>query len=148
MIERYLTEFFRFSRPTKAQLSNPQWQRLLHHITVEVLTLEREGRNVMDVCGARAERDLDSRLATADVILSVDVDGVIWETNSANTEAAILSAIPEPSPDNPLPSQESLKIELERIIAQDATLHDVDESSTSKTWMSISIRDPQTKLAV
>lgn len=40
----------RFMAQKKLQLTNAQWQKLLRQIAVEVFSLQKQGRNVLEVC--------------------------------------------------------------------------------------------------
>jgi hypothetical protein len=36
----------------RAQLTDDEWHTLLHHVTAEVMTLQKGGRDVLQVCSA------------------------------------------------------------------------------------------------
>lgn len=127
----------RFLTSKQSQLTNSQWQRLLHHITVEVLALKGGGRDVLEVCNGRKEGDAP-RIANVTIDVQDGVPTLKYE-GDANQET-ILSAI-ETVMSEPV-SEKSLQDELR--IATDSTA----EPQHYPKWMAFGLGDPIMKLAV
>lgn len=90
-----------FSAPVKAkaQLKDQEWIRLLHHVTVEVLALYKNGRDVSQVCNLRVA-DSQSWKQTSNTSIDIRPDGagVALGFPNPQDEQSILDAIsPEAS---------------------------------------------------
>jgi hypothetical protein len=93
-VQQYWSDRSRFIPPKRAQLTDNEWNALLHHITAEVLTLKKAGRDVMQVCNARQSLD-SGRAQTSGFTISNETGSPGVEFAIPEQEAQILASIPE-----------------------------------------------------
>lgn len=125
----------------QTQLTNVQWQRLLHHICVEVLALERAGRDVLDVCNARKEEGEEHQAANARIVVENGVPSLQYSGDA--DQQTVVSAIEEATESGSAAvSEASLLHELRKATVSTA------EFADNKSWMAFDLRDPKMKLAV
>lgn len=84
----------RFNPKRKLELNEPQWHRVLQHVTVEVLALAQAGRDVSAVYTERPVRMEDWK-RTADVAVRVNDGAVELQLPKDDTLELILKAVPE-----------------------------------------------------
>merc|ERR1712230_259947 len=83
----------------RVQLDAAQWQMLLHHVTVEALTLQKAGRDVEQVCWPRIGSAANWE-ATRNARLQASVDGgVTVHFGTPEDEGTILASIPTTLPE-------------------------------------------------
>lgn len=136
----WLIDLARFLTRKQTQLTDAQLQKLLHHISVEVLALKSAGRDVLEVCNAR--RDGGAQRTTNVTILAENGVPTLKFENDAD-EQAVLSAIEElVEPESEPVSEKSLLYELRNATTSTA------EHTATPSWMSFELGDPKMKLAV
>ena len=87
----------RFNPKRKLELNEPQWHRVLQHVTVEVLALAQAGRDVSAVYTERAVR-LEDWKRTALVDVKVNKGAVELQLPTDDSLELIVKAVPEPEP--------------------------------------------------
>ncbi|KAK4493697.1 hypothetical protein PRZ48_014882 [Zasmidium cellare] len=120
----------------QTQLTNSQWQRLLHHITVEVLTLKKAGHNVMNVCNPRNDGDIPQ---IANVTIQVKDGKPTLKYENGVDQQSVLSAI-DPTPEAPV-DEKSLQQELRNATTSSTELPE------NIQWMAFGL-NPTEKLAI
>ncbi|KAF2167057.1 hypothetical protein M409DRAFT_22493 [Zasmidium cellare ATCC 36951] len=121
----------------QSQLTNSQWQRLLHQITVEVLALKNAGRDVLDVCKARKEGE-SPKIANVTVEVNEGVPTLKFEKDA--DQQAVLSAI-EDVGSEPV-NEQNLQQELRNATMSTAELPE------NIRWMAFGLEDSNMKLAI
>lgn len=127
------------------ELTNRQWEKLLHHITVEVLALRQAGRILDDICNARQKTDNPHKTRTATIRRGNGQPGV-----TLKIDEGVEKAIPatedttEESADLLAPEEQALTQEVYAAVGGD----DLAQYTTSIQWMDMRLADPQIKLAV
>ena len=140
----------RFMPRGRKNLTDDQLSKLLHHIAVEVLALQKAGRDLDQVCLTRSAQHDDWRY-TRDATITLEDNGdAALEFNSEEAESLILRAIPkqdlrrrqDKSKSNrtatPLP-----KTGLAQVLDGDLLQYE-----RSNSWMNMKLQDVNVKLAV
>lgn len=127
----------------KAQLDDEQWAKLLHHIAVEVFTLQKAGRDVLEVCNARSSTTSSDLIAGTTITSAAGLPVV--ESWDADEEIALLDSILQGTDETLVPSQESLENELRQATSSDIQL---TYPGRKTQWTRVQLREPKVKLAV
>ncbi|CAK4031892.1 Dolichol-phosphate mannosyltransferase subunit 3 [Lecanosticta acicola] len=119
------------------QLADVQWQKLLHHITVEVLTLSAARRNVLQICN-RGTVSAEAWALTAEAKIYVRGDRAFAQWDRMGAEQSLLARMPrgEQNPFSHAGSAPELKA------AQGEGWH------KRRECMKVSLGDPMVKLAI
>ena len=124
---------------------------LLHHISVEILVLQRAGRLTGEVCYPRYQ-GTQSWMHTREARIEPAAAGQGTKLTFTNPQAEqhILQAIPEELPVDHVADEQALFSEVEHAVAQGASAEHVNEAKEHlpSTWSSVSIKDPSVKMAV
>lgn len=133
----------------RVQLDAAQWQMLLHHVTVEALTLQKAGRDVEQVCWPRVGSAANWEV-TRNARLQASVDGgVTVHFGTPEDESTILASIPTTLPENATQDQETLVNEVTNAVQGDlAEGEDGGIGKLPPAWMDISLHEPTLKMAV
>lgn len=134
----------------KTELTNVQWQRLLHGVAVEIAALRQAGRSTLEVCNAHPKGSLVEQ--TTKARLSQAEDGTLQvQFASPQEEEAVLAGIESSSPFR-ITKKTKQKVDLERSEIKPADLvkelAQITKSETEVEWVDISLQDPELKLAV
>ncbi|KAI7348696.1 hypothetical protein KC354_g13494 [Hortaea werneckii] len=133
----------------RVQLDAAQWQMLLHHVTVEALTLQKAGRDVEQVCWPRVGSAANWEV-TRNARLQASVDGgVTVHFGTPEDESTILASIPTTLPENATQDQETLVNEVTNAVQGDlAEGEDGGNGKLPPAWMDISLHEPTLKMAL
>lgn len=160
----------RFKPRRKLELDSAAWRRVLHHVTVEVLTLAQAGRDVNAVYTERAVKKEDWQRTSRVQIKQKDGAIELQFPTNENIDM-ILKAMPQSLAEEIVKAAENAESEegaepTAPEVAQqevDAKHLDAEEKSTmrmikalanstnsgvDKEWLEVSIADPVIKLAV
>lgn len=162
----------RFKPRRKLELDSAAWRRVLHHVTVEVLTLAQAGRDVNAVYTERAVKKEDWQRTSRVQIKQKDGAIELQFPTNENIDM-ILKAMPQSLAEEIVKAAENAEAKSEEgaeptasEVAQqevDAKQIDAEEKSTlrmikalanstnsgvDKEWLDVSIADPVIKLAV
>lgn len=134
----------------KTDLTNVEWQRLLHSVVVEIAALQQAGRSTMEVCNAHPQGSLIEHTTKAQ--LSQLNDGALQvHFASAQDQEAVLAGIESGNPLR-IPETPKQKIDLERARAKPedlaTELTQIRSSESDVDWVDISLQDVELKLAV
>lgn len=145
-------QYVGFAPKKRVELKGGQWEMLLHHIAVEVLVLERAGRDVEQVCWPRVQGGMGSWVYTRNATVQPSSDGgVTLGFTQAEAEQQILQAIPDTTPDALVQDAQALFSEVEGAVAEEGGLPEYANGGGKRTqpvWMDFSLTDPTLKLAV
>lgn len=119
-------QYFGFLPPEKAKLTSDEWARLLHTVIVEVLTLQKAGRDVLQVCNARTHGVAVSNEEGESVL-----DSGVQERAILDSISETETAIEERDPD-------ALELELDEALA----------AGGGEMFMMMKLEDPRVKFAV
>lgn len=149
------------------KLNDEQWQRLLHHVTVEALVLEAAGRDLDDLYLTR--NGIDGYKATSQTsIIPDDTIGLAsLQFRSAQLQEKILSQIPEPKPKIALAEASETEDGTGESVVQEAMETDsashpltvevlgpithsikLKQYGAEQAWMNLRLKNPSIKLAV
>lgn len=134
----------------KTDLTNVEWQRLLHSVVVEIAALQQAGRSPMEVCNAHPQGSLIEHTTKAQ--LSQLNDGALQvRFASAQDQEAVLAGIESGNPLR-IPETPKQKIDLEQARAKPkdlaTELAQIRSSESDVDWVDISLQDVELKLAV
>ena len=157
------------------ELSSERWQRLLHHVTVEVLALAQAGRDVNAVYTERAVR-LEDWERTASVKVKQTDGAIELQLPTSETLELILKAMPQSLAEEIMKAAENAEMAqaeegAEEVLSEESAQQSVDakeidaeekatmraiRSATYKTlmnfddqeWLRTPLTDPAMKLAV
>lgn len=134
----------------KTDLTNVEWQRLLHSVVVEIAALQQAGRSPMEVCNAHPQGSLIEHTTKAQ--LSQLNDGALQvRFASAQDQEAVLAGIESGNPLR-IPETPKQKIDLEQARAKPEDLAteitQIRSSESDVDWVDISLQDVELKLAV
>lgn len=131
----------------KAELTNPEWQRLLHNIAVEIAVLQKAGRSAMEVCNAHPNHSSIERTGKASLSQGSD-GGLEVRFASPEDEAAVLTGI---EPDHRV-SKKGKKIAVAKtdVTPESLTMQlmQIKKSQAEVDWVDFTFFDPEMKLAV
>lgn len=145
-------QYVGFVPKRRVDLSNRQWEMLLHHVMVEALVLQKAGRPAGQVCYPRAAGSnvwMHTRNGT--IQPSAAGGGVNVVFTDPQAEQQILQAIPQ---ELQQPQDErALFGEVEGAVAQGELAGQQAEAGKQSgflppAWMDVSIQDPTLKMAV
>ncbi|TKA32036.1 hypothetical protein B0A50_01282 [Salinomyces thailandicus] len=136
-------------RPGKrVRLDAAQWRALLHHVVVELLTLQKAKRALEEACWPRVGES-ETWVHTRQARIQSSVDGsVTMSFAQAEAEATILASIPTRHPEQMTQNAEALSREVEGAVAEGgpADAADGPKGNIPPAWMDMSIQDPALKI--
>ncbi|KAK5118023.1 hypothetical protein LTR62_004067 [Meristemomyces frigidus] len=160
-------QYVGFVPKTRVELTEKQWQLLLHDIMVEILVLQKAGRPVGQICYPRGLEGYGPSelldVCNGEIAPSADGTGITISFSTDGARKRMLNAIPsrlsEPVPQEPvLDEQESLDAPIEDagelISAQEEHMLFMDshiaasQDRSRPTWMKIPITGPHVKIAL
>ncbi|KAH9844824.1 histone transcription regulator 3 [Teratosphaeria destructans] len=130
-------------------LHDQQWRRLLHHITVEALVLQKAGRGAEEICNPRAVGN-KNWMHTKGAAVQPSVDGGLTVSfTQAELEAQVVRGIIEDNPEKHRQHENDLQLRrgLKQALAFSPKGGTVGDAATS-TWTDITLQDPSLKLAI
>ncbi|KAK3653658.1 hypothetical protein LTR56_004513 [Elasticomyces elasticus] len=144
-------QYVGFVPKKRVELSNKQWQMLLHHIMVEILALQQAGRAPGQVCYPRnADMYTWRQTRKAAMKSATNRAGATVSFSDLAAEQFVLQAIPESAPTETVQDQQVLINEVEFAVADadDALGWKASSDLSAPSWMDISIKNPSVKMAV
>ncbi|KAK1818996.1 hypothetical protein LTR12_006569 [Friedmanniomyces endolithicus] len=127
------------------EFSNKQWQMLLHHVIVEILTLQKAGRVPGDVClGRRPHANSWQKTRKAKLKASTTGSGVTVSYPFPVEEERVLLAIDSSSPAESTLLQQSLTAKIESTVF----VAGIASDGPAPAWMKVSIKDSSVKMAL
>ncbi|EMC93038.1 hypothetical protein BAUCODRAFT_37960 [Baudoinia panamericana UAMH 10762] len=152
-------QYVGFVPKKRIELGSSQWMMLLHHITVELLVLQKAGRPVGQVCYPRQGLEdpnsyswLYTRSGTIETGSKSDGIKVIFADPLA--EERLLLAIPKSLSESQLQDERALMSELEGAVAESASsagngaLDATRNVSPARGWMEAPLKDANIKMAL
>ncbi|KAM3421516.1 hypothetical protein BST61_g1905 [Cercospora zeina] len=132
----------------KVELTNTEWQRLLHNIAVEIAVLNQAGRSAMEVCNAHPEGSSIKRTGKASV--SQGPDGTLQVRFShPEHEAAVLAGIERTRPRTTSKKAKKKAMQKADVTPESLALQlmQIRQSQLEVDWVDLTFLDPETKLA-
>jgi len=118
---------------------------LLHHVIVEILTLQKAGRVPGDVClGRRPFANSWQKTRKAQLKANTTGTGVAVSYPFPAVEERVLTAIDSSSPAESTLLQQSLTAKAESAVF----VAGISSEGPAPAWMNVSIKDPSVKMAV
>ncbi|KAK5680462.1 hypothetical protein LTS10_007390 [Elasticomyces elasticus] len=144
-------QYYGFVPKKRVELSNKQWQMLLHHIMVEVIALQQAGRAPGQVCFPRnADMYTWRQTRKAAMKSATNRAGATVSFSDLAAEQFVLQAIPENAPTETVQDQQVLINEVEFAVADadEALGWKASSDLSAPSWMDISIKNPSVKMAL
>ena len=117
--------------PKRLQLSDKTLVKLLHHITIEVLALQKAGRDLDEVCFARSTKGRDWQRSRHAVVTFESANGdASLRFKSPQDEELVLQAIPQ-RPSDVLKSVQEEVTEPEQVLPENPTQEPENAGSPS-----------------
>ncbi|KAK5732873.1 hypothetical protein LTR17_010146 [Elasticomyces elasticus] len=144
-------QYVGFVPKKRVELSNKQWQMLLHHIMVEILALQQAGRAPGQVCYPRnADMYTWRQTRKAAMKSATNRASATVSFSDLAAEQFVLQAIPESASTETAQDQQVLINEVEFAVADadEALGWKASSDLSAPSWMDISIKNPSVKMAL